>query len=78
MRADRRKKVLPRPDLEALGITYRRIPIMAIGRDVYCDSSLIIDVLEERFPDKAFAAPELVGYAKGLEYWASVRLGQNE
>lgn len=37
--------VLPRPDLEALGITYRRIPLLAVGRDVYCDSSLIIDVV---------------------------------
>lgn len=34
--------VLPRPDLEKLGITYRRIPVLAIGRDVYCDSALII------------------------------------
>lgn len=37
--------VLPRPDLEALGITYRRIPLLAVGRDVYCDSSLIFDVV---------------------------------
>ena len=37
--------VLPRRDLEALGITYRRIPVLAIGKDVYCDSSLIFDVI---------------------------------
>ena len=37
--------VLPRKDLEALGITYRRIPVFAIGKDVYCDSSLIFDVI---------------------------------
>lgn len=36
--------VLPRPDLEALGITYRRIPLLAIGKDVYCDSARITDV----------------------------------
>ncbi|KAH9927203.1 uncharacterized protein BXZ73DRAFT_102789 [Epithele typhae] len=42
---------LPRPDLaDRLGITYRRIPVLAIGRDVYCDSSLIASVLERRFP----------------------------
>lgn len=35
--------VLPRPDLEKLGITYRRIPVIAIGKDVYVDSSKIID-----------------------------------
>ncbi|OSC98982.1 hypothetical protein PYCCODRAFT_1438790 [Trametes coccinea BRFM310] len=45
---------LPRPDLsDRLGITYRRIPILAIGKDVYCDSSLIAAVLERRFPAAA-------------------------
>lgn len=37
--------VLPRKELEALGITYRRIPILAIGKDVYCDSSLIFNLI---------------------------------
>lgn len=43
--------MLPRPEItDALGIKYRRIPILAIGNDVYCDTSLIADVLERRFP----------------------------
>ncbi|KAI0766701.1 hypothetical protein BD413DRAFT_150463 [Trametes elegans] len=43
--------ILPRPDLsDRLGVTYRRIPVLAIGSDVYCDSSLIAAVLERRFP----------------------------
>ncbi|CAK1359934.1 uncharacterized protein RHO25_003282 [Cercospora beticola] len=37
--------VLPRPDLEKLGVTYRRIPIIALGKDVYVDSSKIIDLI---------------------------------
>ncbi|CZS94400.1 uncharacterized protein RCO7_10126 [Rhynchosporium graminicola] len=37
--------VLPRPTLDNLGITYRRIPVLAIGKDIFADSSLIIDVL---------------------------------
>lgn len=41
--------VLPRPILEKLDITYRRIPVLAIGKDVYCDSSLIIDTLQSTF-----------------------------
>ncbi|KIP07677.1 hypothetical protein PHLGIDRAFT_29881 [Phlebiopsis gigantea 11061_1 CR5-6] len=41
----------PRPELsDLLGITYRRIPLLAIGNDVYCDTSLIASVLERRFP----------------------------
>ncbi|KAK5137132.1 hypothetical protein LTR08_000637 [Meristemomyces frigidus] len=56
--------LIPRKDLEELGITYRRIPVLAVGKDVYCDSSLIIDVamstlvksgsLETSAADKAF------------------------
>ena len=50
--------ILPRPDINALGVAYRRIPIMAIGRDVYCDTRLILQKLEERFPDGALSASQ--------------------
>lgn len=33
-----------------MGITYRRIPLLAIGNDVYCDTHLILRELERRFP----------------------------
>ncbi|KAF8165381.1 hypothetical protein B0H34DRAFT_236265 [Crassisporium funariophilum] len=43
--------MLPRPEItDFLGIVYRRIPILAIGNDVYCDTSLIVSTLERRFP----------------------------
>ncbi|KAL1723372.1 hypothetical protein EV715DRAFT_190629 [Schizophyllum commune] len=46
--------LLPRPELsELLGLGYRRIPVLAIGRDLYCDTSLIASVLERRFPASA-------------------------
>jgi len=46
--------MLPRPEItDLLGITYRRIPILAIGNDVYCDTSLIVSALERRFPTSA-------------------------
>lgn len=38
---------MPRPDLAKLGVQYRRIPVLAIGRDVYVDTRLILRVLEE-------------------------------
>jgi hypothetical protein len=42
---------MPRPELSALlGIAYRRIPVLAIGNDIYCDTSLIASALERRFP----------------------------
>lgn len=43
--------MLPRTEISSLlGIEYRRIPILAIGSDVYCDTSLIASTLERRFP----------------------------
>ncbi|KAJ3723003.1 hypothetical protein C8R42DRAFT_665020 [Lentinula raphanica] len=43
--------VLPRPEItELLGLTYRLIPVLAIGNDIYCDTSLIVAALERRFP----------------------------
>ena len=47
---------LPRPDLaDRLGVKYRRIPVLSIGNDVYCDSSLIASVLERNFtPEQGF------------------------
>lgn len=55
--------VLPRPDLEALGVTYRRIPVLSIGCDIFADSSLICEVIQDRYhklpttpADKAYEA----------------------
>ena len=54
--------VLPRPDVARLGIAYRRIPIMSIGRDVYLDTRLQLRKLEEL----PMSAPKL-GASKGDE-----------
>jgi glutathione S-transferase len=49
--------MLPRPDIkQSLGINYRRIPIMAIGRDVYCDTRIALQKLEELFPGNTLGA----------------------
>ncbi|KAM7209168.1 hypothetical protein V8F20_000506 [Naviculisporaceae sp. PSN 640] len=42
--------ILPREDLLRLDISHRRIPIMAIGRDIYLDSRLILAKLEKAYP----------------------------
>ena len=63
--------VMPRADLDALGVKYRRIPVMAIGRDMYCDTRLILRKLEERFADGALGAagPEQKAIERLLEKW---------
>jgi len=45
---------------------------MAIGRDVYCDSRIILRKLEELFPNGALGAsnPEEKAIEKFLEIWA--------
>jgi glutathione S-transferase len=62
---------LPRPDLEALNVNYRRIPILSIGRDVYCDTRLILRKLEQQFPDGAIGAtnPDQRAIERLLERW---------
>ncbi|KAI7541100.1 hypothetical protein KC331_g8780 [Hortaea werneckii] len=59
--------ILPRPDMEALGVRYRRSPVMAIGRDIYLDSRMILRKLEELFPSStehpALSSKETEGMA---------------
>ena len=41
---------MPRPALAAIGIKYRRIPVLSIGRDIYSETALILDKLEQLYP----------------------------
>ncbi|KAK6841468.1 hypothetical protein PG990_006530 [Apiospora arundinis] len=50
--------IMPRPDVAQLGVAYRRIPLLAIGRDVYLDTRLILQKLEALYPASA-AHPSL-------------------
>jgi len=54
--------MMPRPDVEKLGLKHRRIPIVSIGKDVYLDTRLQLPALEALFPD----TPKL-GFEAGKE-----------
>ncbi|KAK8050508.1 glutathione S-transferase [Apiospora phragmitis] len=58
--------ILPRPDVAQLGVAYRRIPLLAIGRDVYLDTRLILQKLEALYPASA-ARPSLSAAAANAE-----------
>ncbi|PGH16301.1 hypothetical protein AJ79_01840 [Helicocarpus griseus UAMH5409] len=62
---------MPRPDLQALGVQYRRIPVMAAGKDIYCDTRLILQKLEELFPEGRLGAEDPDGRTleRLLENW---------
>lgn len=65
--------VLPRPDLKAIGVAYRRIPVMTIGKDVYCDTWLMLKKLEELFPEGRLSAttPDAKALQQLLYVWSS-------
>lgn len=42
--------IMPKPDLIPLTGGYRRIPVMQIGADIYCDSQVILAEIERRHP----------------------------
>ena len=42
--------MMPKPDLVALTGGYRRIPVLQIGADIYCDTSLIAAEIDRRAP----------------------------
>ena len=62
--------IMPKPDLTCLTGGYRRIPVMQIGADVYCDSQLILRELERRFPDPSLLAGRDRGLSFGLGFWS--------
>ncbi|KAK5114149.1 hypothetical protein LTR62_002719 [Meristemomyces frigidus] len=44
--------MMPRPLLkDTFGLTYRKIPVLSIGKELYCDTSIIAEALEHFFPE---------------------------
>src|SRR5262249_52078401 len=50
--------VMPKPDLTALTGGYRKTPVLQIGCDVYCDTTLIVRVLDALAPERLAYRPE--------------------
>jgi glutathione S-transferase len=65
--------IMPKPDLVALTGGYRRTPVLQVGADVYCDSTLIARVLEARQPAPSLYPPEQA-LAPILAQWADTTL----
>ena len=60
--------VPPRPALDALTGGYRRIPVMQVGADVYCDTEAILRALERMHPEPTLY-PAGEGLSKALSFW---------
>lgn len=62
--------VMPKPDLTALTGGYRKAPVLQIGADVFCDTSLIARELEARFPTPTLFPAGQLGLAYALSRWS--------
>ena len=68
-------RIMPKPDVVALTGGYRRTPFMQIGADIYCDTALMCDELERRFPTPSlYPAGVPRGLVDTLAQWADTAL----
>jgi glutathione S-transferase len=63
--------IAPKPDLVALTGGYRKIPVLQIGADIYCDSLLILPVLDRLYPDPPLGCGGAGAMLFALDAWAS-------
>jgi glutathione S-transferase len=66
--------IMPKPDLVALTGGYRRTPVLQVGADVYCDTTLICDVLEHVQGEPPLYPPHLKGVSRVFAQWADTTL----
>ena len=66
--------IMPKPDLTALTGGYRKTPVLQIGADIYCDTALICDVLEDLAPTPTIYPQAVQGAARIVAQWADSAL----
>ena len=66
--------IMPKPDLTALTGGYRKTPVLQIGADIYCDTALICDVLEQLAPTPSLYPASVEGVARIVAQWADSAL----
>jgi glutathione S-transferase len=66
--------IMPKPDLTALTGGYRRTPVLQVGADIYCDTALIADIIEEHAPHPTLYPSGIAGASRILAQWADSTL----
>jgi len=66
--------ILPKPKLVPLTGSYRRIPVLQEGADLWCDTRLIARELERRAPSPTLFPVESQGFAEAIAWWAEHQL----
>lgn len=68
-RAVEQNRLPDRPELFAMTGGYRRIPVMQVGADIYCDTQCILRELERRVPSPTFFPNHGAGLPFALSRW---------
>jgi glutathione S-transferase len=66
--------IMPKPDLTSLTGGYRKTPVLQIGADIYCDTALIADAIEEHAPQPTLYPGGIAGASRILAQWADSTL----
>jgi glutathione S-transferase len=69
-RAVEQPTIMPKPQLVPLTGGYRRIPVLQVGADVYCDSQLVARVLERLHPKPTLYPGGSEGACHAFSMWA--------
>jgi glutathione S-transferase len=62
--------VMPKPDLVELTGGYRRVPVLQVGADIWCDTHGIARALDRLQPDPPLSPPGLETVEHALSRWA--------
>ncbi len=65
---------MPKPHLTPMTGGYRRIPVLQIGADIYCDSTLIARTIDRHHPTPSIHPGGNVVAAEGAAMWADKTL----
>jgi glutathione S-transferase len=62
--------ILPKPDHFELTGGYRRVPVLQVGADIYCDTHLIVRVLDRLHPSPPLSPPGQETVEHAVSRWA--------
>ncbi|MBI1814087.1 MAG: glutathione S-transferase family protein [Deltaproteobacteria bacterium] len=69
-RAVEQPTIMPKPQLIPLTGGYRKIPVLQIGADVYCDTQLIARIIEGLHPEPTLYPDNSEGACHAIGMWA--------
>ena len=69
-RAVEQPTIMPKPELVPLTGGYRKIPVLQVGADVYCDSQCIVRELERRHPEPSVFGGAEPATHQAFAFWS--------